>query len=280
MKKIIYLFAATLVLAAVGCSKDDAASTDVQYVSELKIGIEGDTRLDYTSDATKGLKFSFEDGEMIRVYKKGDYNTDYLDFEYDASAQAFKGLNLDDVMVVGEQYTALYGMNINFVSADQIDGSFGQNADITRIPMVSDTFTATAGASIATMHHLVGVIEIPVKAQTDGKKLAYIEVNMWGDQSKKLSGDFRIFQSAPLTIVPIDGVAYNAKNLTFNTPVTLSASAATSLYMPVFPCSEGIVQIDYKWEDDAADRTLSYFDEKTLTVERGEITKIKEVVLP
>ena len=64
MKKIFYFFAATLVLAAVGCSKDDATSNEAQYVSELKVNFEGETRVTAEQIAA-GLKFAFEDGEEI-----------------------------------------------------------------------------------------------------------------------------------------------------------------------------------------------------------------------
>lgn len=278
MKKIIYFFAATLVLAAVGCSKDDTAADDVQYVSELKVNFEGSTRVGATHSAA-GLKFTWEDGDMLKLYKKGDYGYNYLSFEYNASTKTFEGVNVSDAMVVGEEYTALYGVGMEFVSADQIDGRLVSPATVAQSPMVSDTFTATDGATIATMHHLVGVIEIPVKATIDGKKLTRIEVNMFNDPTKKLCGYFNINLSAPYTIVPIDGISYNSQSQGFDPAIALSASETTSIFIPVFPSSGGTVQIDYKFEGDSTERSLSCFDEKTLTVERGKITKIKEVIL-
>ena len=279
MKQIFYFFAATLVLAAVGCSKDDATIDDVQYVSELKVKFEGDTRVGYTHDTTTGLKFAWEEDDMLLVYKKGEYSSNFLNFRYNASTETFEGVNVSDVMEVGQEYTALYGIGISFVAADQINGKLTSPATLAQIPMVSDTFTATNGATIATMHHLVGVIEIPVKATIDGKKLTHIEVNMFNDPTKKLCGNFRISQSAPKTIIPVDGISYNNQSQTFDPAITLSASEATSIFIPVFPVSGGIVQIDYKFEGDVAERSMSRFDEKTLTVVRGEITKIKEVIL-
>ena len=71
MKKIMFLFAAAVVLAAVGCSKDDAALNDVQYVSELKINFDGDTRVS-ASHSAAGLKFAWEDGDVVYVYEDGN----------------------------------------------------------------------------------------------------------------------------------------------------------------------------------------------------------------
>ena len=90
MKKIFYLFAATLILVAVGCSKDDAAQEEVKYVSEIKIGFEGDTRVT-ASQIAVGLKFAFEDGEEICL---NEYNPNRIGiniyYVYDASSKTFK----------------------------------------------------------------------------------------------------------------------------------------------------------------------------------------------
>jgi len=91
MKKIFYLFAATVVLAAVGCSKDDAAQEEVKYVSEIKIGFEGDTRVTAEQIAS-GLKFSFEDGEEIEVYAVDNIGVT-MPYEYDATTQTLKATN-------------------------------------------------------------------------------------------------------------------------------------------------------------------------------------------
>ena len=90
MKKIMFFVAAAFALVAVGCSKDDVANEGVEYVSEIKIGFEGDTRVTAEQIAS-GLKFSFEDGEEICL---NEYNPDRIGinyyYVYDASSKTFK----------------------------------------------------------------------------------------------------------------------------------------------------------------------------------------------
>ena len=64
MKKIMFFVAATFALAAIGCSKDDVAANDVQYVSEITLNLEGDSRVS-TEHSTDGLKFAWENGDVI-----------------------------------------------------------------------------------------------------------------------------------------------------------------------------------------------------------------------
>ena len=44
MKKVMFFLAATLVFMATGCNKENTVTDDVQYVSELKVNFEGDTK--------------------------------------------------------------------------------------------------------------------------------------------------------------------------------------------------------------------------------------------
>ena len=88
MKKIMFFVAAAFALVAVGCSKDDAALNDVQYVSELKINFDGGTRLS-ASHSAAGLKFAWEDGDVVYVYEDGIKGEGkYL--VYDAESDLFK----------------------------------------------------------------------------------------------------------------------------------------------------------------------------------------------
>ena len=65
MKKIMFFVAATFALAAIGCSKDDVAADDVQYVSEITLNFEGgDSRVAATHSAA-GLKFAWENGDAV-----------------------------------------------------------------------------------------------------------------------------------------------------------------------------------------------------------------------
>ena len=89
MKKIFYFFAAAVVLAAVGCSKDDAASNDAKFGSEIKICFEGDTRVS-ASHSAEGFQFACEDGDVIYVSSTASAVMANEEFKYDASSGTFK----------------------------------------------------------------------------------------------------------------------------------------------------------------------------------------------
>jgi len=67
MKKTMFMFAAALMMVA--CSNEDVAvNDDVKYVTELKLNFgSGDSRIAATHDPASGLKFAWEDGDIVRV---------------------------------------------------------------------------------------------------------------------------------------------------------------------------------------------------------------------
>ena len=138
MKKIMFLLAAALVLAAVGCSKDDAAQDEVKYVSEIKIGFEGDTRVTAEQIAS-GLKFSFEDGEEICLneYDADRYGVNIY-YVYDASSKTFKAKYESDKLQEGKKYFAMAGSYMS-IMVDVVDGKIvtypklGSEAEISDI---------------------------------------------------------------------------------------------------------------------------------------------------
>ena len=111
MKKIFYFLAATVVLAAVGCSKDDAASNDAKYVSEIKIGFEGDTRVS-ASHSAAGLKFAWEDGDVIYVSRTASAVMANEEFKYDASSGTFRPGENSSSLIAGEKYIAVYNASL------------------------------------------------------------------------------------------------------------------------------------------------------------------------
>ena len=279
MKKIFYLFAATVVLAAVGCSKDDAAQEEVKYVSEIKIGFEGDTRVS-ASQSAAGLKFAWEDGDVIYVSRTASDVMANAEFKYDVSSGTFKPGNNSSSLIAGEKYIAVYeasltkyvdGIKVNVQQTFEISDMFSN------MPMVSTEFTADANGTIATMKHIVGMVEIPVKSQDAGKKLK--EIMITATDYTNLGGTFNM----PVSdySISLSSGGFNYVKLKSDTGINLDQSTATSVFIPVLPCTNVPIDLDYKLDDDTEYQYISNSDlgGKKLTVERGKITKISELTL-
>ena len=279
MKKIFYLFAATVVLAAVGCRKDDAAQEEVKYVSEIKIGFEGDTRVTAAHSAA-GLKFAWEDGDVIYVSSTASEIMANAEFKYDASSGTFRPGENSSSLIAGEKYIAVYNASLTKYS-DGIKVNVQQTFEISdmfsNMPMVSTEFIADANGTIATMTHIVGMVEIPVKSQDAGKKLKEIMIS--ATDNTNLGGTFNMPVSDYSISLPSGG--FNYVKLKSATGIDLNQSTATSVFIPVLPCTNAVIDLDYKLDDDTELQYISNSDlgGKKLTVERGKITKISELTL-
>ena len=284
MKKIFYFFAATVVLAAVGCSKDDAASNDAKYVLEIKIGFEGDTRVS-ASHSAAGLKFAWEDGDDVYVYEDGNTEAIAKMLEYDAASATFKPQSGSDtnMLEVGKKYFAVTYSDWYFISKDEntgasvVDSKLGNGLGLKSIPMISDVFEATAENTMATMHHLVGVVEIPVIAAVDGVQLQQMYLYTQRANSA-VSGFFAVSPVAPYDLIYGDRVGYfeSANQTASKAPIELSTTEATSIFIPAFP---GIYEpIDFKYTLVGNNEEV-FETERSFTVERGKITKVSEMVL-
>lgn len=284
MKKIFYFFAATVVLAAVGCSKDDAASNDAKYVSEIKIGFEGDTRVS-ASHSAAGLKFAWEDGDDVYVYEDGNTEATAKILEYDATSATFKPQNgsKTNKLEVGKKYFAVTYSDWYFISKDEntgasvVESKLGSGLGLKSIPMISDVFEATAENTMATMHHLVGVVEIPVIAAVDGVQLQNMSLYTYRANSA-VSGFFAVSPVAPYDLIYGDRSGYfeSSYQTASKAPIELSTTEATSIFIPAFP---GIYEpIDFKYILVGNNEEV-FETERSLTVERGKITKVSEMVL-
>ena len=271
MKKTMLLFAAALVLAAVGCSKDETTNEDVKYVSEIQINFEGEGRISPTPIAT-GLKFKWDEGDMIKVYPKDATGTDYMQFRYDGTV--FKGNTpATDKLEVGQEYIAVSSALSDKTAEGTFAGKLRNPVNYANLPMVTDVFVASSDATIATMHHIIGVIEVPVKAANAGTALKEFDVHL--PSGTYISGDFTV-GAAPSYTVTVGSTKYNNMLIQYDTPLELSTETPKSLYFPVFPCS-GTVQIDYE----TTTKTGGFIgaSTKTLTVQRGKVSKIDVVTL-
>ena len=279
MKKIMFLFAAAVVLAAVGCSKDDAALNDVQYVSELKINFDGGTRLS-ASHSAAGLKFAWDDGDVVYVYEDGIKGEGkYL--VYDAESDLFKPKRDSDKLEVGKKYFAVTNTASPYANIQEGTGftsvvvKLVVGAGTEYIPMISDVFTVTAENTMATMHHTVGMVEIPVKAAVDGTQL----LQLWVDTeraNKAISGFYEVVPVAPYPFTIVSNFYESANQLYDNHPTDLSTTEATSIFVPAFPGTYDPIDFHYKLDDK---RVVVIETERSLTVERGKITKVSELVL-
>ena len=171
MKKVMFFLAATLVFMATGCNKENTVTDDVQYVSELKVNFEGDTKVS-AAHSVAGLKFNWEDGDVIKILEDGNAESPIYRYVYDASSESFKPEDEGQKMVVGTKYFALKAVNANYnfitvnegKSIVELDLETGASDErgLPAIPLISDVFTADASGTVATMHHLCGVVEVPV----------------------------------------------------------------------------------------------------------------------
>lgn len=280
MKKIMFMFAAALMMVA--CNNEEVVTNDdVQYVSELTINFEGgDSRVAYEHDATSGLKFAWEDGDVIYVSRTASDVMANAEFKYDVSSGTFKPGNNSSSLIAGEKYIAVYNASLTKY-ADGIKVNVQQTREISdmfsNMPMVSTEFTADANGTIATMKHIVGMVEIPVKSQDAGKKLK--EIMITATDNTNLGGTFNMPVSDYSISLPSGG--FNYVTLKSATGIDLNQSTATSVFIPVLPCTNAVIALDYKLDDDTELQYISNSDlgSKKLTVERGKITKISELTL-
>lgn len=276
MKKTMFMFAAALLMVA--CSNEDVAvNDDVQYVSELKLNFGG-SRVTETA-TTSGLSFAWDNGDIVKVYEKTATGTNYMLFKYDAASGKFVGNTLDtDKMVVGTEYVAVY--NLDKTDENTFSGKLSQGSatPFKNLPLISEVFEATSETAIASMHHIVGVLEIPVKAKNAGTTLDMIEANLYGSENK-ITGDFTVTGAPSYTITPnTEGNTYSNASVT-GLSESLSTTTTTSVFIPVFPFSGESIQIDYTTNNKPNGTGFISATVETYNVVRGKITKLPEQTL-
>lgn len=270
----MFFVAAAFALVAVGCSKDDVANEGVEYVSELKLNFgKGDSRVAVTHNPASGLKFAWEDGEEIEVYENGNENSLTYYYVYDAATESFKPESDTYKMVAGKEYFAVNHKSQTPIFLSVEDGKSVITMNIERkepyglsnIPMITDVFTADANGTIATMHHLVGVVEIPVKL-AEGSNVTNFESFSLFVSGAKLGRDFKATPEAPY--VKDISEAYDTSSVA---GCELSSESATSIFIPVLPgeYGEGYFNLNHS-SGSGSVKT------EAMTVKRGMITKLTE----
>ena len=161
--------------------------------------------------------------------------------------------------------------------ASVVESKLGRGTGTKNLPMISDVFEATAENTMVTMHHLVGMVEIPVKAAVAGAKLQQMSLYTLR-ANNAVTGYFAVSPVAPYELIYGDRTGYfeNANQTASMTPIELSTTDATSIFIPAFP---GIYEpIDFKYTL-VGDNEVIVETNRSLIVERGKITKVSEMVL-
>ena len=278
MKKLMFLFAAALMMAA--CSNEEIATNDdVQYVSELKLNFGGgDTRVVATPSAA-GLKFAWAEGDEIEVYQNRENYSFKGIYQYDATAGSFT-LSSGNAMTVGTEYFAvmkpsnkLTVENVGTANV-QVKLELDRYVSLKKLPLISDVFTADASGTIATMHHLVGMVEIPVKLNSSATITEITSFSIYGGTN--IGGEFIATPIGPNYYKEVssgDHTAYITDG-----PYTLNTSTATSVFIPVLPGTYDAA-LNYRYTKDDNSSVSSQVSLGNITVERGKITKVDETTV-
>lgn len=280
MKKVMFFLAATLVFMATGCNKENTVTDDVQYVSELKVNFEGDTKVS-AAHSVAGLKFDWEDGDVIKILEDGNAGSPRYNYVYDASSDSFKPEDEGQKMVVGTKYFALKAVNPvydfitveegkSIVKLDLETGAYDERG-LPAIPLISDVFTADASGTVATMHHLCGVVEVPVNLSEENaaKKVTFFSIY---SSDGKLAGYYTATPYTPYflgTSTPESNTAYSEEK------TTPYEAGDITVFIPVLPGTCTGVSLNVYYDGGAGG---TYIDkDRELVVERGKITKVTQV---
>lgn len=279
MKKIMFVLVAALACVVTACSEDETVvNNNENLITELNLAIEGsDSRLtgEYVPD--EGFKFQWENGDPVYVYPAEVGKSTFVTFVYDATNKIFKLDTGEEGLVAGKQYYAVCG-------ATQTSSSFNSgkicakmnlmNHLIANLPMVSDIFTATADGTFATLHHMAGIVEIPVKGSGE---IYDIKLDVYDSTDKNLCNYFDVNFDAEEQVSTIDKTATSSRttmkptlNPTSSNMLTLSGTEQ-SLFFPALPGTYNKVKIQYSIKDAGGGNSTDYLG--TLTVQRGKINK-------
>lgn len=275
----MFFLAATLVFMATGCNKENTVTDDVQYVSELKVNFEGDTKVS-AAHSPAGLKFDWEDGDLIRILEDGNAGSPRYEYVYDESSESFKPKDEGQKMVVGTKYFALKAVNpvYNFITVEDgksivtldLETGSSDKKGLPVIPLISDVFTADASGTVATMHHLCGVVEVPVNlsAEQAAQNVTYFSIN---SSDGKLAGSYTATPYSPYFL----GTSTPSNTAYSEEKTTPYAAGNTTVFIPVLPGTCTGVFLNVHYDDGAGGTWIN--KEKQLVVERGKITKVTQV---
>lgn len=278
MKKILLFFAVATILAA--CNNDNEVLNETQYITEFKADFGGaDTRMTATAD--NGLKFAWDDEDYLYVYNPVD-ESDYYEFYYDSSVDKFKldysSKDNEGLTVNGSYFAISQGLYNDSYTSVGVDEDFAVKTqlyygNVTEIPLISDLFLAKADGTIATMHHTVGVVEVPVKLSAESTIPESVDVCITVGGAK-VTGQFYATPKSPYYAGIIEDGDSDVDSYAYQN-ATLNKSTFVSFFIPMLPGTYENPVLSYHDEDS---NLLAEPDEVTgtLTIVRGAITKMPE----
>ena len=278
MIKIMFVLVAALACVVTACSEDEAVvNNNENLITEVILAIEGsDSRLTGEHVPDVGFKFQWENGDPVYVYPAEVGNSTFVTFVYDATNKIFKLDTGEEGLVAGKQYYAVCGATqTSGFNSDKICAKMNlMNHQIANLPMVSDIFTATADGTFATLHHMAGIVEIPVKGSVE---IYDITLDVFNSTDKNLCNYFDVNFDAEGQVSTIEKTATSScttMNPTLNPKssnmLTLSETEQ-SLFFPALPGTYDNVRIQYSEKVGGAGYTKNNLG--TLTVQRGKINK-------
>ena len=278
MKKIMFVLVAALACVVTACSEDEAVvNNNENLITELNLAIEGsDSRLtgEYVPD--EGFKFQWEKEDPVYVYPAEEGESTPVEFVYDAEDQIFKLDTDEEGLVAGNEYYAVCGkMQDSGFNSGKICAKMNlQNHLLANLPMVSDIFTATADGTFATLHHMAGIVEIPVNGSGE---IYDIKLDVYNSTDENLCNYFDVTFDAEGQVSTIDKTATSNRttmsptvNPTSSNLLTLSETEQ-SLFFPALPGTYDNVRIQYSVKDMGGGYSINNLG--TLTVQRGKINK-------
>ena len=145
----------------------------------------------------------------------------------------------------------------------QFNARLDNTKDVTKIPLISDVFTADAAGTIAAMHHTVGVVEVPVKLAA-GSAYSTLENLGFYVSGGKVTDDFIATPGSSYFVEPDPGY----DTAWANQEKTLNESTTVSFFVPMFPGTYTNPVLNYNYNSKSTSINLT----GTLIVERGEVT--------
>ena len=282
MKKMLFLFAAALMMVACNNDNEPVVNND-NLINEITLAIEkSETRTVVTNDA-EGMKFEWEKTDVVYVFPAESGNTTNVVFCYDPETGKFTSGSAS--LTEGTKYFAIFGgsQTVNYFNQGGIKAAMqlGALPLLTNLPMVSDVFTATADGTFATLHHISSVVEIPITG-TEGKQIYDIEFNVYNSTS----GDKKAAGKADVTFDEngiINGITKGTAHTPSSTcaqydessPLTLS-STPQSIFIPILPGTYNNILIQYKVVGGNLESTTMREDEFTFV--RGKLHKKSSAV--
>lgn len=274
MKKIMLFLAVACIMAA--CSNENEVLNEPQYITEFKAVFGGaDSRVAATP-TTNGLKFSWEDGDVVYVFSPNN-DDEYTDYEYNSAAGKFEKVYPSDPgMTVGHTYFATTDNQISFTTVGEKPAVTTElyPEGVTEIPLISEIFTAQADGTIARMHHTVGVVEVPVKLGTGSTINEPVDVAI-EVAGANVVGPFITTLDEPY-FANATGDNENYTSSSAWQPATLDESDPdpVSFFIPMLPGTYTNPTLSFYNEEYTTQVAASVALTGTLTIECGKITKL------